>query len=311
MKKVVNNNDVLVISHIADADGMGSIILGKKFYGDIDYILCETRDLVEVFKDDFSSYKVVYVCDLPISKDAINVIEENLYLKEHIKHFDHHESMVSDDNPDYINEVIKLDGIGTSGTYLFYKYLCSLDKKIDKEFYHTFVEAVRAYDIWDFNGNFKLGKRITSLFGILGIDLFIKTIISLDDTKDFILPDIYEELIDNDEIKMMDYIDKVSKNLCVCDYDNKKMAVLINEQYRSILGNEVCKRKPDVDFALIINFERMSCSLRTTRDDIDLGHIASCFHHNGGGHLKSAGFAIDKESMPKLKKYINSYLENI
>ena len=110
---------------------------------------------------------------------------------------------------------------------------------------------------------------------------------------------------------MMDYIDKVSKNLCICSYYAKSMAVLICEQYRSSLGNEVCKRNPDVDFALIINFERMSCSLRTTRDDIDLGQIASCFHHNGGGHLKSAGFVIDKESMTKLKKYIDSYLENI
>lgn len=311
MNRVINNNNVLVISHIADVDGMGSVILGKKYYGDIDYILCETKDLVEIFKEDFSNYEVIYVCDLPIVKDAISVIESNDYLKEHIRHFDHHESMVSDDNPDYINEVINLDGIGTSGTYLFYKHLCSLDNKIDKEFYHTFVEAVRAYDIWDFNGDFKLGKRITSLFGILGIDLFIKTILSLDDTHDFILPDFYQELINNDEVKMMDYIDKVSKNLCVCDYNDKKMAVLINEQYRSILGSEVCKRNPDVDFALIINFERMSCSLRTTRDDIDLGHIASEFHHNGGGHIKSAGFVIDKESMPKIKKYINLYLENI
>ena len=311
VKKVKNHNKILVISHIADVDGMGSVILGKKFYGDIDYILCETKDLVEIFKDDFRSYDVIYVCDLPICKDAINVIEENQYLKEHIKHFDHHESMVGSDNPEYINEVITLNGKGTSGTHLFYNYLNSIDNRLDKKFYHTFVEAVRSYDIWDFNGDFEFGKQITTLFGILGADYFINAICLLDDSGDFVLSDVYKELIKNDEVLMMEYIDKISQNICICEYNGKNMAVVICEKYRSILGNYICQKYPNVDFVLIVNFERKSCSLRAAKDDTPLGEVARYFHHNGGGHIRSAGFVIDKESMPKIKKYINSYLDNI
>ena len=33
-----NNNKILIISHIADCDGMGSVILGIKYFQNIDYI---------------------------------------------------------------------------------------------------------------------------------------------------------------------------------------------------------------------------------------------------------------------------------
>jgi nanoRNase/pAp phosphatase (c-di-AMP/oligoRNAs hydrolase) len=33
------------------------------------------------------------------------------------------------------------------------------------------------------------------------------------------------------------------------------------------------------------------------------------FHHDGGGHLKAAGFAIDEESIPKIKPIVDEYLD--
>ena len=311
MKKQISNNKILVISHQAVVDGMGSVILGTKYYDKIDYILCETKDLKDIFKEDFTNYNVVYVCDLPINDEAIESIENNNYLKEHIKHFDHHESMIKDTNPSYINEVIKIDDIPTSGTHLFYNHLLTLNNKLDNSFYKSFVECVRAYDTWDFNGEFERGKRITNLFGMLGIDLFLESILSLDDTKEFVLSPMLERLIENDEKLMNEYIENACKNVCICDFEDKKMAVVINEKYRSSLGHEICTKNPDIDFALIINFERKSASLRANKDDIDLGLIASKFHHNGGGHKKSSGFSLDEESIPKLKKYIDLYLNNI
>ena len=89
------------------------------------------------------------------------------------------------------------------------------------------------------------------------------------------------------------------------------MAVTINEQYRSLLGDYICKKNKDIDFVLIINFERLSCSLRCEKDNVDVSVIASEFHHNGGGHPKASGFILDKYSLPKIKKYIDLYLQNI
>ena len=306
-----DNNKILIISHMADSDGMGSVILGIKYFKNIDYILCEASDLECLLKEDFSNYEQIFICDLPFFKVTINVIENNSYLKEHLKHFDHHESSVSDNNYSFVNEVISIDGLTVSATYLFYQYLKSLDDKLNKRFYEEFVEGVRAYDIWDKNGDFELGKKITNVFTLMEPVSFIDYICSLDDSKEFMITKEIDNLILSNEKKMNNYFEKAYEKIVITDYKGYKMAVTINEQYRSLLGKYICNKNKDIDFVLIINFERFSCSLRCEKEGVDVSVIASEFQHDGGGHTKSSGFILDSESIPKVKKYIDLYLDNI
>lgn len=305
------NNKILIISHMADCDGMGSVILGIKYFKNIDYILCEACDLECLLKEDFNNYEQIFICDLPFSKETINVIDDNSYLKEHLKHFDHHESSVRDNNHSFVNEVISIDGLTVSATYLFYQYLKSLGDKLNKKFYEEFVEGVRAYDIWDKNGDFELGKKITNVFTLMEPVGFIDYICSLDDSKEFMIIKEIDNLILSNEKKMNNYFEKAYEKIVITDYKGYKMAVTINEQYRSLLGNYICNKNKDIDFVLIINFERFSCSLRCEKDGVDVSVIASEFQHDGGGHTKSSGFILDSESIPKIKKYVDLYLDNI
>ena len=305
------NNKILIISHMADCDGMGSVILGIKYFKNIDYILCEASDLECLLKEDLSNYEQIFICDLPLFRETINVIENNSYLKEHLKHFDHHESSVSDNNHSFVNEVISINGLTVSATYLFYQYLKSLGDKLNKKFYEEFVEGVRAYDIWDKNGDFELGKKITNVFILMEPVSFIDYICSLDDSKEFMITKEIDNLILSNEKKMNNYFEKAYEKIVITDYKGYKMAVTINEQYRSLLGNYICNKNKDIDFVLIINFERFSCSLRCEKDGVDVSVIASEFQHDGGGHTKSSGFILDSESIPKIKKYVNLYLDNI
>lgn len=305
------NNKILIISHMADCDGMGSVILGIKYFKNIDYILCEASDLECLLKEDLSNYEQIFICDLPLFREAINVIENNSYLKEHLKHFDHHESSVSDNNHSFVNEVISINGLTVSATYLFYQYLKSLGDKLNKKFYEEFVEGVRAYDIWDKNGDFELGKKITNVFTLMEPVSFIDYICSLDDSKEFMITKEIDNLILSNEKKMNNYFEKAYEKIAITDYKGYKMAVTINEQYRSLLGNYICNKNKDIDFVLIINFERFSCSLRCEKDGVDVSVIASEFQHDGGGHTKSSGFILDSESIPKIKKYVDLYLDNI
>lgn len=305
------NNKILIISHMADCDGMGSVILGIKYFKNIDYILCEASDLECLLKEDLSNYEQIFICDLPLFRETINVIEDNSYLKEHLKHFDHHESSVSDNNHSFVNEVISINGLTVSATYLFYQYLKSLGDKLNKKFCEEFVEGVRAYDIWDKNGDFELGKKITNVFTLMEPVSFIDYICSLDDSKEFMITKEIDNLILSNEKKMNNYFEKAYEKIVITDYKGYKMAVTINEQYRSLLGNYICNKNKDIDFVLIINFERFSCSLRCEKDGVDVSVIASEFQHDGGGHTKSSGFILDSESIPKIKKYVDLYLDNI
>lgn len=311
MIKKQDNNKILIISHMADCDGMGSIILGIKYFKNIDYILCEASDLECLLKEDFSNYEQIFICDLPFFKETINVIENNSYLKEHLKHFDHHESSVSDNGHSFVNEIISTNGLTVSATYLFYQYLKSLSVKLNKKFYEEFVEGVRAYDIFDKNGAFELGKKITNVFTLMEPVSFIDYICSLDDNKEFMITKEIDNLILSNEKKMNNYFEKAYEKIVITDYKGYKMAVTINEQYRSLLGNYICNNDKNIDFVLIINFERLSCSLRCEKDDVDVSKIAGEFHHNGGGHIKASGFTLDSESIPKVKKYIDLYLDNV
>lgn len=189
--------------------------------------------------------------------------------------------------------------------------MLSLSTKLDSPFYHVFVEATRETDTWDFLEETYNAKMLACVYGIIGPVAYIELINSLNDLKEFKLPNLFSDLYEADLVRQRSYIDFVNENLLVTTYKQYKIGVTIAEQYRSILGNEICKMRPDLDFVMILNYSRNSVSLRCVKDDVDLNQICAEFHHDGGGHKKSAGFVIDEESIPKIQEYHNEYLKKI
>lgn len=311
MIKNLNNNKVLMISHIADIDGMGSVILAKKYYKNIDYILCEVRDLPEIFESDiFSNYEDIFLCDLPLSPSAIEVLNNHNEITLKLKHFDHHSSY-GDNIPNYVNSVAELNGRKTCGTELFYKYLLSIDDKLNTKFYNVFIEATREQDTWDFGVEGYNAKLLASTHALIGSEAYIDLICSLNDSFEFEIPKIFDDLYKADLEKQKYYIEFINNNLLVTNYKDYKIGVTIAEQYRSIIGDEICKLRPELDFVMILNYSRNSVSLRCVKDNINLNQICLEFHHDGGGHKKAAGFILDKESIPKVQEYHNMYLDNL
>lgn len=311
MIKSIENNKKIIISHIADIDGMGSIILAKKYFTNIDYILGEVKDLPKVFTEfDFSNYDQIFLCDLPLSPSTIEVLNKRNDITSKLKHFDHHISYQGD-IPFYVNAHALLNERKTCGTELFYDYLLSLDNKLEKDFYKTLVEATREQDTWDFGIESYNAKLLASVHAMMGSVPYIDLITSLDDSAEFKLPKLFDDLYQADLEKQKHYIEFVNKNLLITKFKDYTIGVTISEQYRSIIGDEICKLRPELDFVFIINYSRNSVSLRTVREDINLNEIGKYFHHDGGGHKKAAGFILDAESIPKIKEYAEMYLENI
>lgn len=312
MIKRINNNKILMISHMADIDGMGSVILADKFYDNqVDYILAEIKDLAEIFDTfDFSNYEIVYLCDLPLIPSAMDVLDKHEEIITKLKHFDHHPSY-GEVVPNYVNAHVTLNGRKTCGTELFYNYLLSLSTKLDNPFFHVFVEATREQDTWNFLEEAHNAKMLACVYGIIGPEAYIELIDSLNELEEFKLPKLFSDLYEADLVRQKHYIDFVNKNLLVTTYKQYKMGVTIAEQYRSLLGDEICKMRPDLDFLMILNYSRNSVSLRCIKDDIDLNEIGAEFHHDGGGHKKAAGFDIDEESIPKIQEYHDQYLRKL
>ena len=294
MIKINNNSDTLIISHVSDIDGMGSVILSK-LLGNYDVMLLMVEEVKDCLKSLFNnSYKQIYMCDLSIPDDMADIVDEKI---KNIKHFDHHPSNTYVNKYEWSTVIPQINGFKPSGTSLFYDYLTNnkiLQKSVKLD---EFVEAIRSYDTWDFvNTNNLLGKHLTMIFSMYGPLKFINTFYKrlTDESVNFELNDLEKNLIEIKTDEMNNYIMECDKNLIKTKFLNYNVGISISESFRSELGNRLSnKYKNELDFILIVDFHRMSYSMRTV-NDIDLGKIAKTL--GGGGHEKAAGFPMNNEN---------------
>lgn len=295
MLKIDNHSDKLMISHISDIDGMGSVILSK-LIANMDICLLAVEEVRETLTNllNSNSYKEIYMCDLSIPDDMADIINGNLP----IKHFDHHPTNTYVNKYEWSTVIPMINGFKPSGTSLFYDYLIhnSDDEIIHSEKVKKFVEAVRSYDTWDFvNTGNMMGKYLTMIFSMYGplkfIDTFYNRLLKEDD---FDLNELEKSLVEIKKEEMETYVNDCDKNLIKTKFLGYNVGITISESFRSEVGNRLSsKYKDELDFILIVDFHRRSYSTRTV-NDINLGQI--CKSLGGGGHEKAAGFPMNKEN---------------
>lgn len=301
MIKYINiNNNNLIVSHIADVDGMGAVILAKLVFEKIDIILCESDELYSVFKELIGSkYDQIFITDLSVKTEEIfEFIDSNF---SNVKHFDHH--IYSFDIKYPWSTVIHKDGdFLPCGTSIFYEYLLKNYTEcqyLNSTYVSSFVENVRSYDTWDFKNTGNLaGKYLTEIFSVIGIDSFIEKYYSKL-LKNYKLETFTFDKDELDIVKKLEddiasYVDECDKSLIITQFLGYNVGISISENYRSTVGNELSARHKELDFILIANFVRRAFSFRTV-NDINLNEIASII--GGGGHEKAAGASMNDENL--------------
>lgn len=303
MKEKYNNSKKLIISHIADVDGVSALILAQLHYGDIDYCLVEFSELEGLLKKiiengTYKNYDEIYVTDVSFRHGSLELIDSNEDLKKKIRHFDHHMSEIDAAKKySFVNEVKEIDGNAMCGTTLFYNHIKD-SFKYKSEYLDKYLKAVCDYDTGGpFCGN-QYGVDLTTLISIIGIDAFIKKISAgIKFKKDPMNEEDYS-LIEQEHQKEKDYINLCDKNLIRIKLDGYNVGVVISELYRSSVGSALSKKYIDeLDFILIPNFMRMQYSFRTIRDDVNVGQIAKSYSIEGGGNPKAAGMPINSDTV--------------
>ena len=300
MKKILNDNKVLVISHEDDIDGLGGVILGYLAFKDIDYMLIHVKEQTEIV--DFiknSNYEKVFITDLGLEDKIADEINE---LGMNVLHFDHHETNVYASKYAFSTVEIQRNGISTCGTELFYLYLKENNLLKDNALIKRFVEDTRAYDTWDWvkNNNVE-ANDLNKLFGIVGIDTYISKMVDklrnnnkdiFDETDKYLI-----ELNTQEENKLIELSDK---SLIIREKDGLKFGIVFGNKFLSIIGNTLCNRHPELDYMLLIDPLEMKVSLRSVR--IDVSKVAESY--GGGGHKYAAGFSLNEEIFKSLLKII-------
>ncbi len=302
MNEHYNDNNNLIISHIADVDGISPIVLAKLYFNDIDYCLLEPSNLDELLTrlindNSYLKYDTIFITDLPLRKNVLKLIDSNPKLKSKIKHFDHHVTEIeSMKKYSFVNIVNDIDGHLECGTTLFYKYL-EPTFKYKSTYLNEYLEAVRCYDtMGPLCGN-KYGNDLTLLFNLIGIDAYINKIYNALKKKEYPLSEDDKNLLKVEYQNIEEYLNICDKNMLRIKLNNHNVGVSISELYRSSVGNNLAVRHPELDYILILNYSRNSFSLRTIKDDINVGLIAKSFTPDGGGHIKAAGMPLNKDTI--------------
>ena len=278
----------LLISHVADIDGVSPVILMKLCKLDFDYELKDINELEEYLSElldtDLSIYNNIYITDLTVPESIYERINNSEY-KNKFKVFDHHKTHMYACDYDYVT----ID-INECGTTLFYKYLKTkykFKKSVDE-----YTDHVKNLDIWLWvSKDDMVAKQLGDLFDIFGIDRYINEMVKKLKYNRFKLSKLEKTILEIEQDKIDRYISKKEENMVILNYENYKAGLVFCEKYKSEMGNRLSVNHPELDFIIMINLSG-GISFRTDKD-IDLSEIAVKL--NGGGHKKACGAPIPNE----------------
>jgi oligoribonuclease NrnB/cAMP/cGMP phosphodiesterase (DHH superfamily) len=178
---------VFLVSHISDPDGVTPLILSKLVFDKVDSLLVEssvasTEVLKLINHNQLDNYDMIYITDLGLNEEVLNVIESNPTLKNKVRIFDHHIGNAIANKYSFATVIeVDEDGFKHSGTSLYYDYLLQTytNDHLTKEAVRCFVNLVREYDTWEWVKTNNIdAKRLNNLFDIYGRNYFEEYFIS-------------------------------------------------------------------------------------------------------------------------------------
>lgn len=306
---------VIIFSHESDIDGLGSIVLGKIAFGDIDYVLAPNPEPLEIkFREYLDSGKLyeydnIYVTDLALCNPSLYKVANDEKLNNKVKVFDHHEKAIILGLAKYdFTKIEEKDNNAKlrCGTEMFYEYLKDNNLIKDTKAIDKFVEFTRLEDTWDWKrDDIPEAHDLAILFNKVGIDKYISLMIDkLLNEKDFIYTDEELRLITEKKKEYEDIIKSYIKESEIFndELNNKYGIVYAPYEYRNELA-EYIRNSGNIDnlkYFIVVAFDKEEYgqkSYRTIEDGFDVNIVA--MKHNGGGHPSAASVAITKEQKEK------------
>ncbi len=298
---------VKLFSHIADPDGLGSVILASLTFKNLDYTLCKNNsELNEVLKEFFEKkeylkYEKIFITDLCPSEVFIKLLGD---LGVNILVFDHHmteKEKLSKEYP-FVISMEERNSKFTCATELFYEYLIKENSQIDRPTIKTFVEYTRLHDTYDWKrtGNLEAYK-LQTLFQHLGWYGYLRNFQDKClNEKSFMYNEKEKNWILTQEQKNRESLENLLKYLRIKKEESITYGALIgNYEYRNLLADEIAKIHNEIDVFLLIAHDNNSVSFRSLKD-IPVENIAK--EYGGGGHLKAASCKLTPEIELKLIK---------
>lgn len=303
---------LLLISHIADPDGITPIILSSLVYKYIETKLLEPREVdenVENLFETIDDYDEIHIVDLNVSEEMAERINNDEKFKSKIKIFDHHISGIALNKYDFVTVIDEENGRKESGTSIYYEYLKTISDNpfLFKNSTKGLVNQVRTIDTYDFNEIPKEeAHNIDCLFGLFGREEYVNYFRKyIEENDNFEYTEKEKFLINLEQSRINRYIESKAKEMMKVKIEGHLAGLVFAERYRSDLGNYLVENNEDIDFAILINIAR-SISYRAN-GKFDLSVFTK--KRGGGGHKNAAGSPLPEGLLKDIVKKVFEDIE--
>jgi len=308
----------LIFSHESDIDGLGNIVLAKKAFKEMDYILAPSvASLEKTFREhleagSLSTYDRIFITDLALANPALEMVAQNEPLRNKVLIFDHHITSINDNLGIYnFTRIIDEDEKGKRcGTDLFYEYLTKNGFLNPSPVLNDFVELTRLEDTWEWKNAKERGQKahdLATLLNVIGIEGYINSMLSKVNSTDSEITFTPEELADIEKEKReyRDLLQSLWEDAeFFIDANGNPYAILYAEyKYRNEIAEYVrsLENKKGIKYIIIVALEKGLAgqkSYRSIEDDFDVNVVAEA--HGGGGHPKASSVNITPEQKEKV-----------
>lgn len=301
----------LLFTHGADIDGMGSAILARVAFVDIDIIYArnvsdlETKFLNEYNSGNLYNYDIVYITDLSLKIEIADKAYNDDKLKDKLYIFDHHETALASGLNEYnnTNVHVEINGIKTCGTELYYNYLKDNGYLEDSASISEFVEKVRREDNWEWEKyNDILAHDLAILFNAVGINRFVDSMVALlkEEKDSFELNENLSNEVNNKKEKIKLAIESSKRFVRKELIDGiKTLIVFITYEYRNDVA-DYFKKNNDIDYDVVamIALDNDQISIRSLKSNNYARILAE--KYGGGGHDTAAAIPLDYNNKSKI-----------
>lgn len=307
----MEDKKLLIITHVADPDGITPIILAKLVYQNFDRLLLNPKDVDINLKENIDKYDEIHVIDLSMSEQLAAEINNSEEWKKKVKLFDHHKSALPINKYEFSTVIDETETQKESATSIYYNYLKSISNNqiLHKKVTEGLVNQVRLIDTYDFKTeDDKIAHNIDALFSILGRDNYIDYFLKfLENNEEFKYNEQELFLIKLEKDKMNNYLESREKEIIKAKLDGHQVGIVYAEKYRSDLGHYLASKNPNLDFVIIINVSK-SISYRSD-NKVDLSIFSA--KYGGGGHKNASGSPLPENLLKNITKLIFNDIEVI
>lgn len=305
---------VLLFTHEQDIDGMGSVIIGKEAFEELDYVPCKTFEIDSNFKKCLDNkkiydYDLIFVTDLCLHEPILTLINEDEILKKKVLVLDHHKTEIGNNKYDFVNVVLECDKGPSSGTYLFYEYLINNNFLESRFVLEELVEWTRQYDTWDWvKYDNKKARMLHLLFEQIGYKRYIEIISNIvKNNNSIVFANEELEIINDWENKFKSDSSKILSKMIVypVTVDNivYKVGYIYTEyKYRNDFSELIrLNNINDIDLVGMF-FPNMDVVSYRGVKDVDVSIVPTYF--GGKGHKGAGTNPINNEKFKEVLKVV-------